>query len=190
MRLLKIILLLVSCAALGVRAQDTNVITFYTKLEAFEAQTERIIIKAWGEIGSVSAQTAVISVNCREATDIASGAKEYGVVIGIKRANHLDRRIVVDYDELDSVLAAIDYIARVDLSATSLPSFQAIYRTRSDLRLLAYNSTQRTGTVQALQTGYDSESDRIAIRPNELTDFKVLIRGAKEKLDELKKNGT
>ena len=189
MRLLTIILLVIGGAELNARAQDTNVVTLYTKLEAFEAQTERIIVKAWGQIGTVSAPNASITVSCREATDVASGAKEFGVVIGIKNANQSEYRMTIDYDELDAVLAALDYISKVDLSVTSLPSFSAVYRTRSDLRLMAYNSTQRTGTVQALQVGDHSEGNRIPLAPEQLNEFKVLMRAAKEKLDALKKNG-
>jgi hypothetical protein len=188
MRLLKIIFLFTFYAASAVYAQDTNVITLYTKLEAFEAQTGKTIIKAWGQMGTISANATVISVSCREATDVVSGEKESGVVVGFKTGNSREYRMVVDYDELDSVLEAIDYISKVDLSVTSLPSFQAIYRTRSDLRFLAYNSTQRTGTVQALQIGY-SDANRIPLGSDQLNQFKVLMRGAKEKLDALKKSG-
>lgn len=188
MHLLNIVLL-IGCTGFSVLAQDTNFITLYTRLEVFEAQSEKMIVKAWAPIGTVSARTATISVSCREATEVASGAKEFGVAVGIKDGNFQESRIIIDYDELDSVLAAIDYIAKVDLSVTTLPSFSAVYRTRGDLRFLAYNSTQRTGTVQALQTGY-SDTNRIPLAPDQLTDFKVLMRGAKEKLDALKKSGT
>lgn len=177
-----LVVLLISCA---VRAQDSNyVFTYYTKLEAFEAQTERTILKAWGQIGSITANSTMISVSCREATDILSGAKEFGVVVSFGNGGAGDHRVVLDYDELESVLTALDYISTVDLSVTTLPSFQAMYRTRADLRFLAYNSTQRTGTVQSLQIG---DGTRLPLAPNQLNEFKVLMRAAKEKLDDLKK---
>lgn len=191
MRLPIIVIAFAACAAAAeARAQDTNVVTLYTKLEAFEAQTERIIVKAWGQIGTVSAQPVTISVGCREATDVASGAKEYGAVIGIGNGAPQEYRTVIDYDEMDSVLAAIDYLSKVDLSVTTLPSFQAAYRTRADLRFMAYNSTQRTGTVYALQTSYLSDASRIPLSSSQLNELKVLLTAAKEKLDALKKNGT
>lgn len=188
MRLLKWIVLFAGCAVFGAEAQDTNIITLYTKLEAFEAQTERTLLKAWGNMGTVTTPTASISVSCKEVTDIATGAREYGVVIGIKSNGVQEFRSVIDYDEMESVLAAMDYITKVDLSMTSLPSFQAVYRTRSDLRFLAYNSTQRTAAVQALQIGSDSDVNRIPLATEQLAQFKLLMRAAKEKLDALKKS--
>lgn len=187
MRLFNVLFLTFICAGVQLRAQDTNVVTIYTKLEAFEAQTEKMIVKAWGQMGTVTTPAATFTVTCREATEPASGARESGVSIGLRLADQKEYRMIIDYDELDAVLAALEYIAKVDLSVTTLPSFSAVYRTRSDLRFVAYNSTQRAGTVHALQIGYNSENNRIPLAPEHLNEFRVLMRAAKEKLDALKK---
>jgi hypothetical protein len=190
MRLLNIIFTMAVCSSVfTARAQDTNVITLYTKLEGFEAQTGKIILKAWTHVGSVTAKTAIISVGCKESTEVATGFKEYGVAIGIKEENLEEYRIIVDYDELDALLEAVEYMAKLDMTVTTLPSFQAIYRTKADLRILAYNSTRRAGTIHALQSAYNTDGNRILLAPTELGEFKILLQNAKEKLDAFKKNG-
>ncbi|MEO5803835.1 MAG: hypothetical protein ABIR24_09915 [Verrucomicrobiota bacterium] len=189
MRLLNFIILVVSCGGCIAGAQDTNIINLYTKLEGFEAQTGKTIIKAWSQVGTVSAKTAIISVSYRESTEVVTGFKEHGVVIGIKEENLEEYRTVLDYDELESFLEAVDFMLKVDMTVTSLPSFQAVHRTRADLRLLAYNSTRRVGIVHALETSYNTAGNRILLAPDQLGEFKVLMRSAKEKLDGLKKAG-
>src|SRR5882762_1878968 len=60
------------------RAHDTN--PPLTRLEAFEAQTGTVIIKGTGQIGVLSANTATVSVRCRESIDFRTGRREYGVL--------------------------------------------------------------------------------------------------------------
>ena len=187
MRLSHLIFIAVaSCTIFTARAQDTNVITLYTRLEGFEAQTGKIIVKAWASAGTVSVNNKTISVGCKESTEVGTGRKAYGVTVGIKEGGLDHYRTVIDDDELDSFLEAIDYVSKVDMSVTVLPNFQATYKTRADLRLLSYNSAGRAGTVQALQTGYN-DANRIVLAPDQLGEFRILIRSAKEKLDALKK---
>lgn len=191
MRLKNIVfILMASCSALVAGADDTNVITLYTKLEAFENQAGKVIIKAYAPVGTVAAKTAVISVAYKESADIAKGLKEYGISIGIKEENLVEYRIVVDYDELDSLLEAIEYLSKVDVNVTSLPNFHAIYRTRADLRILVYCTNRQPGTIQpAIQTSYQAVGSRILLAQEQLAEFKFLIREAKAKLDALQKSG-
>lgn len=183
-------ILIASCAALVARADDTNVITFYTKLEAFENQVGKVIVKAYAPVGSVTTKTALISVAFKESADVSTSQKEYGIAVGIKEEDLVEYRIIVDYDELDSFLNGIEYLSKVDVTVTSLPNFHAIYRTRSDLRILISSTNRQPGTLQpAIQTSYQSAGSRILLAPEQLAEFKFLIREAKAKLDALMKSG-
>ncbi len=192
MRLKNIVfVLLASGSALVGRAEDTNVITLYTKLEAFENQVGKVIVKAYALIGTITAKTAVISVAFKESADVASGQKEYGISIGIKEENLAEYRIVIDYDELDSFLDGIEYVSKVEVTVTSLPNFHAIYRTRADFRVLAFSTNRQPGTLQtAIQTAYQPAGGKIVLPLEQLAEFKFLIREAKAKLDALKKAGS
>ncbi len=191
MRLKNVVFVLIAvCSSLLVRADETNSITLYTKIEAFENQVNKVIVKAYAPVGSVTAKGAVISVAFKESADVAIGQKEYGITVGIKEENLAEYRLVVDYDELDSLLEGIDYLGKVDVAVTSLPNFHAIYRTRADLRILAYCTNRQPGTLQtAIQTPYQPAGSRILLASEQLAEFKFLIREAKAKLDLLKKSG-
>ena len=73
--------LLASLAA----AQETNPCPLLpaTKLEAFETNTETVIIKATAPIGGVPGRGGTVSVRCREITDAGTGQRASGVIIDI-----------------------------------------------------------------------------------------------------------
>ena len=187
MRLHCIFILAAGCLISTARAQDTNFIVLYSNLEIFEAQIGKVIVKAFADVGSVLTKTAILSVKLKESTDASSSHREYGIAVGVKEENAFEHLTFVDFDELESFIAAIDYLMNIDITVTTLPNFQAIYRTRADLRLLAYSSNRRPGTLQtALQTSRNISGDRILFGPGQLAEFKALIVEAKAKLDALK----
>ena len=67
------------------RAQETNACLPFpaTKLEAFETNTDTVIIKATAPIGTVSAHGGGVAVRCREITDAGTGHRESGIIIDI-----------------------------------------------------------------------------------------------------------
>src|SRR5437879_262429 len=115
------------------RAQETN--APLTILEAFEGQTGTVIIKGSAQIGSVSGQSGMVSVNCKESKDAGTGRKEWGIAIVRKEGEAPEDTIIIDYEELDSFLSGVDYISKVDYTVTPLPSFDAVYITRGGLRI-------------------------------------------------------
>jgi hypothetical protein len=114
-----------------VRAQDTNAPK--TKLEAFEAQTGIVLIKGTASLGAVPAQAGTVLVRYKESTDTSSGRKMHGVAIEVKEGDQKEDTTIVDYDELDAFLNAIDYVGKVDYTVTPLPAFEAVYATRGGL---------------------------------------------------------
>ena len=92
-----------------------------TKLEAFEKQTGTVIITGRSDIGSVSAM-GTISVDCIEILDVSTGLREMGIVLEVKGSGRYESSdsSFIDYDEIESLLNGIDYIAKVTHSSTKL----------------------------------------------------------------------
>ena len=160
-----------------------------TKLEAFEAKTGTVLIKGIQEMGSV-AGIGSVSVDCREFTDANTGRKEYGITIEVKEATENARferkeTTLIDYDEIDSLLKGLDYIAKVDNSATALTSFEAIYKTKGDLRVATF-SGGREKVQAAIQSGRIRTATAF-LSLDQLAKFRVLIASAKTKLDSIRK---
>jgi hypothetical protein len=163
-------------------AQVTNVPP--TELETFEAQTGKVIVKAAGQIGSMTVDTLDITVISKESMDAGTGRKEHGMAIEVVANNQQVWKKVVDYDEMDSLLNGLNYLARIDYKVTALPTFVASYVTKSGLRVGAFTS-QRRGAIQFFLQDYSTNSARILITPAQLAQFQSLVEQAKKNLDSL-----
>ena len=174
-------LITLGCAlAFAARAQDTNALK--TSIGLFEAQTGVIIIKGFNQVGSVSTGAAVISVRAKESASLVSGHKDYGIAVDIELAQGQDRAYV-DYDELDSLQAGIDYLGKITFNATPLPGFEASFTTKSGLRVIAFGSNRQGAIHDFLQY---NDGPRIPLTTDQLTQLKNLIDMAKTSLDSLK----
>jgi hypothetical protein len=158
-----------------------------TKLEAFEAKTGAVIVQGFSKIGEVTGRYSTsASIECKEFTEASSGKKEYGIIITVKKAGDYEHENTsyIDYDEIDSLIKGIDYITKVDKSATKLDYVQADYKTKGDLMVSTYSDDN--GKIQAsVQSGiYGAVSAYLSL--DDLADFKNLIQKAKDKLDSIK----
>ena len=157
-----------------------------TKLEILETNTGIILIKATALVGSMSVDGAALTVTCKEDTDAGTGRKEQGIVLGVTSAqtSNLEDRTIVDYDELGSLLDAIDALAKIDWSVTSLSGFDAVYQTRGGFGVAAF-SARRSGSIE-----YRVRSIRmgkgIVLGQSQLAEFRGLIDQARRKLDDLR----
>jgi len=177
-----VILLTIFCSlALASQAQDTN--SLNTDIGLLEARTGAVIIKGFGQIGSVAAGTDVISVRSKESTDISTGHRLYGLSIEIE-GNPLPRqRIYVDDNEMDSLISAINFLIKIDYDVTSLPGFEASYTTKAGLRVGAH-SIRRDGAIQTfLQYG---DQPKIMLTSIQMTQLCGLIDQARKNLNALK----
>jgi hypothetical protein len=182
MRKFYFILIAICCSlAFASHAQDaTNAPK--TEIENFELKPDTVIVKGLGEIGSVTTSAGVISVRCKESIDETSGLKEYGVGVALA-SNQLHGFLVVDYDELDSLIRGLDFLGKITYDATALPSFDATFNTKSGL-LIAAHSEQRQGAIQDFLQFADTP--RIPLTSVQFTQFQNLISHAKTSLDALK----
>jgi hypothetical protein len=169
--------------ACAVQAQVTNVPP--TELEAFEAQTGKVIVKGAGQIGSMAVDQLNIAVICKESLDASTGSKQYGMAVEVVANSQRVWKMVVDYDEMDSLLNGLDYLAKLDYKVTPLPTFVASYVTKSGFRVGAFTS-QRRGTIQYFLQDYSTNSARILITPAQLTQFQSLVDQTRSNLNSLR----
>ncbi len=167
--------------AMAAFGQDTN--SLRTDLGVLEAQTGVIIIKGFGSVGTIPVGADVISLRTKESTDVASGLKAYGLSVQIEANSLPMERIYVDYDEIDSLLGAIDYLIKIKYDVTALPGFEASYTTKAGFRVIA-NSIRRDGAIQhSLQYG---DEPRIMLSSIQMTQLHDLIEQGRKNLDALK----
>jgi len=158
-----------------------------TKLETFVAQNGIVIIQGFSSAGILKGQYgSTIEVDSKEFTNAASGKKEYGITIEVSSGGTASRsnRSYIDYDEIESLIKGLDYIAKIDKSVTKLESFQATYNTKDDLSFAIFS--RDNGTIML-----SVESGRIGaasayFKYDEIGKVRDLITQAKIKIDGIK----
>ena len=172
----------------AVRAQETNACLPLpaTKLEAFETNTDTVIIKATAPIGTVAAHGGAVAIRCREITDAGTGRRESGIITDIAYGAQMEVTALIDYDELDSLLDGLDYLGKLDWNVTSLPDFSATYTTKGGFRADARGS-RRTGNIEFAVRSIRVGAPRLALSRDQLGQLRSLIEQAKAKLDSLRK---
>ncbi len=158
-----------------------------TKLEAFQAQEGVVVLKGFSKIAEMrGAFGGSITVSANEFTNATTRNRQSGITIDVKEGGRLERsnRSFVDYDEIESLLKGIDYIAKVDKSVTKLENFQADYRTKGDLRISVFN-TSSGETMFAASCGHIGPTS-VHMKMFELPAFRKHISAARELLDSAK----
>ena len=162
-----------------------------TKLEALEERHSTVIVKGFTRISTVEVRGVRIdAIEMRELGNVAR-AKGIAVVLtreGPERPNDRDRpddnRAFIDFEEIDSLLNAIDAISRVDETATKLVGFEARYKTLGDFEIGVFRQT-RSGTAVILTTGIcDRATQTLSL--DDLAKVKAMIQEAKSRLEEIR----
>jgi hypothetical protein len=163
-------------------AQDTNLWPLTpTRLETIETNTGVVILKATGEIGSLNAEGAVVTVKCREITELAAGQREAGVVIGIQFPNEPEEVSPVDGDELEGLLGALDYLNRIDWTVTPLSGFSASYTSRGGFRVVAFGS-RHAGTIEFAVRNVRFPKRPVRLSRAQVEQLRSLVEQARSKL--------
>ena len=106
-----------------------------------------------------------------------------GIVVTVNEAGRLEResRSFVDYDEIDSLIKGLDYVAKADATVTKLSSFEANYSTKCDLQIAVFGQ-QSAGVSAAISSGQIG-TVRVFINVDDLNKLRALLVEAKAKLD-------
>jgi hypothetical protein len=153
--------------------------------QAQETNVSTVIIKATTEIGSLTVETGVVTVKCREMTDATSGRVERGIAMEITQKGEPKDRLLIDYDEIPGLLNAIDYLNKVNFSVTRLNIFDATFTTRGGVRIAA-QARQRTGAIQFAIMDIRTNLPPVTLSRDEMSRFGGLVDEAKRKLDSVR----
>jgi hypothetical protein len=179
------LILIAACCSLvfAARAQDTTTTNApKTEIENFEAQTGTVIVKGFGQGGSLTTAAGIISVRLKESIDVGHGGRLYGVAVELTTGQRREF-FIVDYDEMDPLIKGMDYLGKITYDATGLSSFDASFTTRSGVKIVAYSLVRQGGIHTYLQFG---DAPRISLASDQLSQFQNLIAQAKSSLDDLK----
>jgi hypothetical protein len=155
-----------------------------TKLEALDNKHSTVIIKGFTRITTVEVRG--VRIDAVEMRELGNAVRAKGIVIVLREGGERpdDNRAFVDYEEIDSLLNAIDALSRVDETATKLAGFEAKYKTIGDLELGVFRQTSR-GTAVIMTTGIcDRATQTLSL--DDLAKVKAMIQEAKARLDEIR----
>jgi len=152
-----------------------------TKLEAFQAKTGIVVIRGYTTVGSVRG-AGTVTVDAREFRD-ASNIKnrQTGVSITVQESGRLERENTsfIDSDEIESLLAGLDYISKATNEVTQLTNFECEYRTKGNFSITVFNNT--SGELAAVvSAGYVGKTSAY-IKLSQLSELRQLIINARSK---------
>ena len=157
-----------------------------TKLEALEMRYNTVLVKGFTRITTV--EISGVRIDAVDLRDAHTNARAMGLIISVLDARPNERpqenRAMIDYDDIDEFVRAVDTVAKVSETTTKLPGFEARYKTMGDLELVVFRQT-RSGTAVTLTAGLcDKVTQSLTL--DELAKFRAMIVEAKTRLDELK----
>lgn len=158
---------------------DTQKIS--TKLEAFQAKTGIVVIRGYTTVGRIRA-LGLISVDARDFRDASNPKiRLTGVSITVKESGRLERENIafIDGDEVDSLLAGLDYISKATKDVSSLESFEVEYRTKGGFRITVFNDSNGELSV-AVSAGSIGKTS-VYLKLPQLLELRQLIIDAKAK---------
>ena len=157
------------------------------KLEDFDGRAETLLIKGRTWIGTIRGQNGTARVEATEIRDSAASARATGVIITIMATGGPpgDIRTLIDYEEIDLLVKAIDTAAKAGDSITQLTHFEVRYRTRGDFEIMVFKQLSDNAIAAAIEGGFFDRS-RLLLTLDELTKLRWMLVQAKEKLDEIK----
>jgi hypothetical protein len=182
-----LLFILFAAASTSARAQQMSPPPFepLTKLEALDTQVGAVVIKNYTYIGSVTGFSGIVMVTSYEFVDTQTGRKEYGIGVELKETGRSEReaRTYVDYDEIDALMRGLEYIGKIERSAT-MENFEAQYRSRGELGVTTF--LRPNGALGAeIAIGIFRRAS-INVSPGKLADFRKLIADAKIVLEKVK----
>lgn len=162
------------------QVQFTNAIR--ADIEQFEAQTNLLIVKGMGVGGTVNFGSSAISVRLKDSYNPDTGRRLQGIVINFVEGERRERA-TIDYDELEPLIKAFDYVRSVTYDVTGLPSFEASYQTKDGFRVIGFGGHRQSSVQHFVQ--FD-DGARIALNSDQIAQLRGIISQARNTLDELR----
>lgn len=169
-------------------AKDRNAQTSEprTKIEEFSAQTGVIIVQGYEKIGvRRGLESSYLRIETKEFINAEKKKSKYGIAIHIYSGPKLDTENIsyLDYDEINPLIEAIDYIINIKKNVTKFSDYQADYVTKGGLRISAYSSE---GEVRAAVTSGQFLETTAYFPITALPEIRSILIKAKEKIDSVR----
>ena len=157
------------------------------KLEDFEGRAETLLIKGRHWVGTVRAQNGSARVEATEIRDTMATATATGVVITIRADGGPagEIRALIDYEEIDLLLRAMDTALKAGDGISRLSHFEVHYRTKGDFEIMVFKQMENNAIAAAIEGGFFDRS-RLYLTIDDLTKLRWMISQAKDQLNELK----
>ena len=186
------LLSLVGGAAHAQRARPTPTPDPYdeylTKMELLLEKTGTVVVKGSTVVGTLNnGVRGTATFTSWELIDTQAGRALYGISIVIADPNRPDAGeevAYVDYDELDALIKGVDYLIKLENSATKLQRFEAQYKTQGGLAIFRFNTSGGYGTAVSVE---GVRGPRLVLRPTGLVEFRDMVESAKTIIDEARK---
>ncbi|HYW73438.1 MAG TPA: hypothetical protein VE961_20620 [Pyrinomonadaceae bacterium] len=156
------------------------------QLEDFETRVETLLIRGRHVIGHIRAQSGLVRVEATEIRDGATSATVSGAVITFipdSGSPAGEIRSVIDYDEIDALLRAMDTAAKASESVTRLSHFEVRYRTKGDFEIMVFKQLENNTIAAAIEAGFFDRL-RLYLSIDDLVKLRWMIAQAKERLDQ------
>jgi hypothetical protein len=157
------------------------------KLEDFEGRAETLLIKGRHWVGTVRGQNGSGSarVEATEIRDPIAATTVSGVVITLDGAQQGEIRSLIDYDEIDLLLKAMDTALKAGDGISRLSHFEVRYRTKGDFEIMVFKQMENNAIAAAIEGGF-FERSRLYLTIDDLTKLRWMISQAKDQLDQTK----
>ena len=109
--------------------------------------------------------------------------KQFGVKITVTEGGRLERESssFIDADEVDGLLASLDYFAKVTKTVTKFENFEAVFRTKGDFKILVFNNSE--GGLSASVDSGRFGSTSVYMDLKKLAAMRQIIVQAKSTID-------
>ena len=159
------------------------------KLEDFESRAETLLIKGRHWVGTVRGHNGAGSarVEATEIRDPITATTVSGVVITITGEGGPtgEIRALIDYDEIDLLLKAMDTAVKAGDGISRLSHFEVRYRTKGDFEIMVFKQMENNAIAAAIEGGFFDRS-RLYLTIDDLTKLRWMISQAKDQLNEIK----
>jgi len=190
-----ILIIVVSCCSINAQRRFERLPAprdpqFYeprNKLEDFESRAETLLIKGRHWVGTVRGQNGAGSarVEATEIRDPITATTVSGVVITIEGGPQGEIRSLIDYDEIDALLKAMDTAVKAGDGISRLSHFEVRYRTKGDFEIMVFKQMENNAIAAAIEGGF-FERSRLYLTIDDLTKLRWMISQAKDQLDQTK----